>query len=157
LQQQFSGPHEVIQRVGRLAYRLDIPKEWDIDNVFLIAMLEPYPFPDPFERPLPPTEPISFDDDGVERWEVEKIVDKRVTRRGRSSRPVVEYRIRWKGFSVDRDMWVKDSDIDAPEAIATYEQAQDVQPTPVEPKRKRGRPKKVMQAALERVRALYRS
>ena len=47
-----AGPFKVTERVGRLAYKLDIPQHWRVHNVFSIAQLEPAPNPssDPYER-----------------------------------------------------------------------------------------------------------
>ena len=44
---QFTGPFEIIERVGQLAYRLDLPPHLsDIHNVFHASMLRKYE-PDP--------------------------------------------------------------------------------------------------------------
>ncbi len=53
--QQFTGPFRVVERIGRLAYRLDIPDFWKVHLVFTVAQLEPSPDPasDPFHRPRP--------------------------------------------------------------------------------------------------------
>ena len=55
LSQQYAGPFKVIERVGRLAYRLEIPEHWSVYNVFSIAYLEPgTQSSDPYNRPMPP-------------------------------------------------------------------------------------------------------
>ena len=41
LSQQYAGPFKVIERVGRLAYRLEIPEHGSVHNVFSIAHLKP--------------------------------------------------------------------------------------------------------------------
>ena len=41
LDQQFIRPFKVLEKVGRLAYRLDILPHWKIHIIFIIAMLEP--------------------------------------------------------------------------------------------------------------------
>jgi hypothetical protein len=151
LQQQFSGPFKVIRRIGRLAYKLDIPDDWRIDNVFPISLLEPWPSPDPYKRHIPDPEPLAIDDDGVGRWEIEKIVDKRITRRGRGGREITEYRVRWAGFGPDRDWWLPEDQLeDAKEAVADYEAEQQEIPIPAQPSRKRGRPRRVLHALVER-------
>lgn len=38
-------PFQIIERVGRLAYRLEIPTDWKIHLIFSIAQLEPAPAP----------------------------------------------------------------------------------------------------------------
>ena len=55
LSQQYAGPFKVIKRVGRLAYRLEIPEHWSVHNVFSIAHLKPdTQGNDPYNRPVPP-------------------------------------------------------------------------------------------------------
>lgn len=53
LTQQYVVHFRMFERVGKLVYRLDIPVDWRIHNVFMIAQLEPAPNPasDPFNRP----------------------------------------------------------------------------------------------------------
>ena len=95
LDQQYAGPFKVLEKVGRLAYRLKIPDHWKIHNVFSIAQLEPAPAPgsDPYNRPIPDEPgPVEAETDA---YEVERILDKRVIRKGRGFS--TQYRIRWKG------------------------------------------------------------
>ena len=49
------GLFRVLERIRRLAYRLDIPKDWKIYDIFTIAQLKPCldPSEDPFKRPRP--------------------------------------------------------------------------------------------------------
>lgn len=47
--QQFVGPFRVIEKIGRLAYKLRIPSHWKIRPVSTIAQLEPYISGDPYE------------------------------------------------------------------------------------------------------------
>ncbi len=53
LTQQYIGPFQIIKKVGRLAYKLDVPSDWRIHPVFSMAQFEPAPDPakDPFQRP----------------------------------------------------------------------------------------------------------
>jgi len=44
--------------------------------------------------------------DKVEEWEVEKILNKRKVRE------VDKYLIRWKGFTVENDIWEKEEDLE---------------------------------------------
>ncbi len=56
-EQQYVSPFRITDRVGRLAYHLNLPDQWKIHPVFSIAQLEnsPDPAADPYER-LRPTE-----------------------------------------------------------------------------------------------------
>ncbi|SLM41090.1 probable transposable element [Lasallia pustulata] len=84
LTQQFVGPFKVLRRVGRLAYELEIPPIWKIHPVFTIAMLEPASAPaeDPFQRPRPNHPPL-VEVEGKPEWEIDRLLDKRVIRKGR--------------------------------------------------------------------------
>jgi hypothetical protein len=64
LHMQRVGPFRVLERIGRLAYKLDIPSNWQFHPVFSVAHLEPAPADDdPFGRPRP-EEPESMYVDG---------------------------------------------------------------------------------------------
>lgn len=39
------GPFQVLKRIERLVYRLDVPANWQIYNVFSITRLKPAPNP----------------------------------------------------------------------------------------------------------------
>lgn len=110
---QRCGPFKVVRRVGRLAYKLEIPHSWKqrrIHPVFSVAQLEPAPSEeDPYHRPRP-TEPgpIDMEDDSnhdetFRSYEVEKVVDKRVRRYGRTN--VTQYLVRWLGYGPEHDEW----------------------------------------------------
>ncbi|THC94471.1 hypothetical protein EYZ11_006036 [Aspergillus tanneri] len=121
LSQQYSAPLEVIKRVGRSAYRLRLPASRKIHPVISVAQLEPVPDPqsDPFGR-APACPPPVTDErfpDQIDRWEVERILNKRIVRIGRNRTPFTEYLVRWKGYSSEEDQWVRTKDIAADELI----------------------------------------
>ena len=123
LSQQYIGPFEVLERVGRLAYRLELPAYWRVYPVFSVAMLEPVPAEeDPWKRPRP-DQPSSVyvdgDTDTNKSYELEKIVDKRVISRG-----LVRYLVRWKGYGPQEDVWKTPFQLqNAKELIQDYETA----------------------------------
>ena len=97
LTQQYVGPFRIMEKVGRLAYRLDIPPDWWIHPVFSMAQLElaPHPAKDPFGRPFPSNPPPVFveeDTDKVKNFEVEKLLNKRQVKKGKGQ--AVEYLVR---------------------------------------------------------------
>ncbi len=71
LAQQFVGPLRVLERIGRLAYRLAIPETWAIHNVISVAHLEPATSidEDPYSRPRP-DHPEAVEVDGAPEWEI---------------------------------------------------------------------------------------
>ena len=122
--QQYVGPFEVLERVGKLAYRLDIPEHWKLHPIFTVAQLEPCPDPkdDPYKRPRPDHPPaVTVDADG-ERWDIERLLNRRITRRGRGGKGIcTEYLIRWKGYGAEWDAWVNVKNMVAPDLIEEYE------------------------------------
>ena len=105
LDQQYAGPFEVLERISRLAYRLKIPDHWKIHDVFSIAQLEPALAlgSDLYNRPiLDEPSPIKL---GTNAYEVERILDKWVIRKGRGFS--TQYRIWWKGWGLEYDRWYR--------------------------------------------------
>ncbi len=118
--QQFTGPFRVVERIGRLAYRLDIPDFWKVHPVFTVAQLEPSPDPasDPFHRPRP-TNPDAVNaerEDLPKEWEVTRVLDSRITGWGRQ-----QYLLRWEGYGSHHDRWTNVEDMTADELIEEYE------------------------------------
>lgn len=163
---QATGPLTVKERIGKLAYRLDLPAHMNIHDVISVAYLEPAPQEeDPFGREYqidPP--PITEDAEGGD-YELDAILNKRVTKKGRHRKPVTQYLVRWKGWGSQWNEWYNDDDLPhARELIQEYEDRQQAIPvtnkvnnmvynkintppreqqeTPTEkPIKKRGRPK----------------
>ena len=77
LTQQYVGPLKVLARVGRLAYRLEIPDSWLVHPVSTVAQLEPCPAPssDPFQQPRDEHIPPFFTNpDGSVNCEIERLL-----------------------------------------------------------------------------------
>lgn len=97
LTQQYVGPFRIVKKVGRLAYKLDVPPDWRIHSVFSVAQLEPAPLPakDPFGRPFP-SNPfpvfVEGDTDKVKSFEIERLLNKRQIRKGKGQ--AIEYLVR---------------------------------------------------------------
>jgi hypothetical protein len=119
LSQQYVGSFRVIERIGRLAYRLELPANWKVHNVFSIGHLEPANAPgtDPYNRPQP-TEPLPIDAE-QNIYEVEKILDKMVFARGKGM--CTKYLIRWSGYGEKDDSWENVKNIYCDELIQEYE------------------------------------
>jgi len=121
LSQQYAGPFKVLEKVGRLAYRLQLPDHWQIHDVFTIAQLEPAPPPgsDPYNR-------TAYDEPGpvepnTDIYKVSRILDKRIIRKGRGFS--TQYRIQWKGWAPEYNRWYRKQDLEGcDELIAEYEQ-----------------------------------
>jgi transposase InsO family protein len=123
--QQFVGPFRILERVGRLAYRLDLPTAWRIHPVLSIAHLEPVPNPasDPYGRARPdhpPAVQVESGEDG--HFEIDRIIRKRDSKRGGKTK--TEYLIRWKGYGPEDDSWFSKKDLaNASDLVRDYEDA----------------------------------
>ena len=102
--QQRIGPFKVLQKVGKLAYKLDLPAEMRIDPVVSIAHLEPAPNNDPYERTIASENPpVTYADDGEPLYEIEAIVGHQRRRFGRQAEPSLRFRVRWSGYGPEHD------------------------------------------------------
>lgn len=90
------GPYKVLEKVGKRAYRLDLPATIKVHPVFHVSLLEK-DNPDNWERTPQPLPPVFVD--GEEEWEVDKIVNSKTDRGKR------KYLVRWKGFGISGDTW----------------------------------------------------
>jgi hypothetical protein len=123
LSQQKVGPFKILQIVGRLAYKIDLPSTWKIHPVISIAHLERH-HPDPYDRQLAPLPDIIQDtdeDSPHEEWEIEDVLRSRVT--GKNKRK--EWRIKWKGFGSEHNTWEPLENLsNAADKIQEFEQRQ---------------------------------
>lgn len=122
LSQQYTGPFCVLERIGNLAYCLELPQHWRVHPVFTIAQLEPCPTPgqDLFKRHHP-THPdpifVDGDNDNVKSFEVDKIIAHRNTKRRGT-----EYLVRWLGYGPEHDDWRNLRELgDAMEVLKDYQ------------------------------------
>ncbi|KAI0993049.1 hypothetical protein K3495_g15135 [Podosphaera aphanis] len=105
IEQQFAGPFQVLERIGRLAYRIQLPPSMSkIHPVISVAYLEPAPNPkdDPFCRPS--SQHI------IQDLIPETILNKRVQRR-RNDGEMTQYLVRYKGRTADWDNWILDREL----------------------------------------------
>ena len=91
------GPFTIIEKLGPITYRLDLPKTWKIHNVFHATLLKPYKetevYGGNFPRPIPELL------EGEEVYEIEKILRHR--KRGRT----YQYYVKWKGYPITKATW----------------------------------------------------
>ena len=89
------GPYKILAKIGRSAYKLELPGSMKIHNTFHISLLEPYQdnrFPSQIKNPPPPVEI-----DGEPEYELDEIVDSRL-HYGK-----LQYRAKWTGYSPEHD------------------------------------------------------
>ncbi|GJV07029.1 transposon ty3-G gag-pol polyprotein, partial [Tanacetum coccineum] len=97
---KFFGPYKIIERVGPVAYRLELPPKALIHNVFHVSLLKECkgdpPIPDSSEASpavQPPTGP-----------QPEAVLEERVVKKGKY-RPKTEVLVKWKGFPREDATW----------------------------------------------------
>jgi hypothetical protein len=112
------GPFKVIQVMSPVNYRLELPTQWSIHDVFHTDLLTPYrKMPTHganYQRPPPDLV------EGVEEYEVERVLDS--CRYGRGHK--LQYLIAWKGYPDSDNQWVNWDDAEgAQEAIREFKRS----------------------------------
>jgi transposase InsO family protein len=106
------GPFLVTAAVSHTSFRLKLPPQWKIHNVFHASLLTPYnettTHGPNFQEPPPDLI------DGQPEWEVEQILG------ARRRRNQLQYLVRWKGFSEAHDSWEPLSHINAEQLIEDF-------------------------------------
>jgi hypothetical protein len=91
------GPFKILEVLGPLTYKLELPKSWRIHNTFHAVLLMPYVETEVhgpnFMRPPPEIE------NNEERYEIETILRHR--KRGRG----YNYFVLWKGYPITDASW----------------------------------------------------
>ncbi len=109
------GPFPIVQVMSPVNYRLKLPTQWSIHDVFHIDLLTPYHetglHGSNYSRPAPDLI------DNEEEYEVEKILDTQQFGRGRKK----QYLIKWKGYPNSNNEWIDKKNVHAPEAIREFE------------------------------------
>ena len=121
------GKFTVLEKIGTHAYRLDIPTNTGIHNVFHTWLLRPAatdPLPSQHTTlPQPPPELVydAATGEEEEEYRIRDIVDERWRRYGRGQ-PRREFRVRWSGW--DDDTWEPATALVHTEALDRWEQRQ---------------------------------
>jgi hypothetical protein len=118
LDHRFLGPFEILEKVGKQAYKLKLPNKYSqIHPVFHVSLLQPHQ-----QRAGEEPEMITPDlVQGEEEWEVEYILDRKATRK--NSKDQYQYLVHWKGFGVAEEQWLPESQLEnAQELLQEYNQ-----------------------------------
>jgi len=97
---RWCGPFKILEKIGQVAYRLDLPSTMRIHPVFHVSLLKPYLAPTDDERsPPPPPPPIA----GADVYEAERISNRRtITVNGKQQ---VQYLVHWRGYPDYEATW----------------------------------------------------
>ena len=93
LDHRYLGPFKIVEKISSHAYRLALPWDMKIHDVFHVQLLEPYKESQIENRVQPPPPPIEIE--GEKEYEVEAILDSKVDKR--YSDPT-RYLIKWLGY-----------------------------------------------------------
>jgi len=110
------GPFKVVSQVLPVAYKLQLPQNWQIHDVFHASLLTPYKETEQHGPNFlePPPDII----EGEPEWEVEKIIKMCLYGRWKKK----QYLVRWKDYSPTHDSWVNEEDLHTPELLADFQQ-----------------------------------
>jgi len=103
----------IIDEIGPVAYRLQLPVSMKIHDVFHMDLLLPYKEMEAYGTPFTRPPPII---DNEEEYEVEAILDAR--RKGQGCQ--LQYLMHWKGYPHSDDSWIVYKDLHAPELLTEF-------------------------------------
>jgi transposase InsO family protein len=99
LQSQFIGPYTIIEQHSPVSFRVELPPNMKIHNVFHVDRFRHYhPSPESLGNRSPP-QPAPNIIDGEEEYEVEEILDHRRYRRQN------QFLVLWKGYPRESSTW----------------------------------------------------
>jgi len=111
LMPRWMGPYKVLERVGPVAYLLDLPASEKMHPVFHVSLLQPWR-DDGRLQPPPPR----FLPSGDTVYTVEKILDHRTGKR----KNLKEFLVRWEGYDPVNDSWEPEANIHDPTLVQDY-------------------------------------
>ena len=114
LQRRFVGPFEIVRKISRAAYELQLPETWAMHPVFHVSLLKPWresmwssPVDlQPVEEIEPETRPT---------YEVERILRWRRVQVGRKR--MREFLVTWHGYPLEEAMWIPETNFHFPEQL----------------------------------------
>jgi chromodomain-containing protein len=108
------GPFPIIQKIGSVAYRLQLPPSIKVHDVFHINLLTPYKETEEYGQAYTRPPPITVQSE--EEYEVESILQARRKTPGDS----IEYKVHWKGYPSADDSWVPHEDLHSPDLLKEF-------------------------------------
>ena len=118
------GPYKVLAKVGRGAYRIQLPPTLArLHPVFPVVKLTAAP-PDPFPGRQQPPPPPPIQIRGEDEYEVSKILDSRVRWRR------VEYLVKYKGYDDNSNEWIPHHAVNAKTLTRRFHRDNPTKPAP---------------------------
>ena len=103
LQRKFVGPFRVLERVGAVAYRLQLPQAWTIHPVFHTSLLKAWREGQWNQDLRAGTPELEFE--GEPLYQVDKLLRWRWTGQGR--RRQKEFLVLWEGYPLEEATWTR--------------------------------------------------
>jgi len=121
------GPFPITAKIGKAAFRLQLPSSMKIHPVFHVSLLEPFHANDIPGRVQDPPPPVIID--GQEEFEVEAVLDSRVRYRK------VQYLVHWKDWPISSRTWEPPEHLaNAQDLIEVFHRAYPRKPRPRSPR-----------------------
>jgi hypothetical protein len=115
------GPFTVKRIVSPVAYELELPPQLRIHPVIHVEKLERHKESTSFashRSPPAPSTPPEAEEDDKHEYEVERILDRRVTR-ARNGRTCTQYLVHWKGYPSHEATWEPASHLDHAQSLVS--------------------------------------
>jgi hypothetical protein len=109
------GPFTITKKISDIVFQLELPHQWKIHNMFHASLLTPY-VETKLQGPNYPEPPPDISE-GDPEFEVEQIVGARRV----GKRKMLQYKVRWKGYSPAHDSWEPASQVHAPNLIKKFQ------------------------------------
>ncbi len=108
------GPFQIKQKIGNVAYCLELPESIKVHNIFHIDLLMPYKETEEYRQAYTRPPPITVQSE--EEYEVESILQARWKGPNNS----LEYKVHWKGYPSANDSWVTHDNLHSPELLKEF-------------------------------------
>ena len=113
---KYIGPFEILERVGQQSYRLNLPEEYKIHDVFHVSLLKIYHDAGPTVDTRPP--PLFFSG-GQPEWEVEDVIRRKGVGRN------IRYEVKWKGYPSSENTWEPRAHLNRPSILPLLKKLDD--------------------------------